>query len=87
MYAAPVWLLKHQKSFNNFISKALLKISGAQVHIPKTMAEIANNIPPLWLSLEIMMVKFCLRALTNDDEMMSYPITHITFTKFGRKST
>lgn len=69
MYAAPVWLQKQQKVFNNFMSKVLLKITGAQVHIPKAMAEIVHNIPPLWLSLEIMVVKFCLKSLTQEDEM------------------
>ena len=69
MYAAPVWLCSNLEIFKNFISKVLLKILGSQVYIPKAMAEVATNIPPLWLTLEIMVVKFCLKALTSDDEM------------------
>lgn len=92
MYAAPVWLCSNQDFFKNFLSKVLLKILGSQVHIPKCMAEVASNIPPLWLSLELMVVKFCLKALTSDDEMRALILsledlprhhyyTHIVWTK------
>ena len=69
LYASPVWLHGNIDVFSNLMSRALLKITGSQFHIPKVVAEVSTNIPPLALNLEILTVKFCLKALTADNNM------------------
>ena len=69
LYASPVWLLRNLGVFSDLMSRALLKITGAQVYIPKVLAQTISNIPPLPLTLELITVKFCLKALTADNEM------------------
>ena len=71
-YAAPVWLNNNLHMFSDLMSRALLKINGGQVHTPKVIAETVANIPPLSLTLEMVTIKFYLKALTADNEMKAF---------------
>ena len=72
LYAAPVWLNKNLDVFSDLLSRALLKINGAQLFIPNVLAEVIANIPPLCLTLEMFTIKFCLKGLTTDNEMQAF---------------
>lgn len=72
MYAAPVWLNKNLDVFSDLMARALLKINGSQLYIPKSMAEVLVNIPPLSLTLEMVTIKFCLKGLAADNEMRAF---------------
>ena len=71
MYASPVWLQKNLSVFKKFISRALLKITGAQFFPPKAVSEVLLYLPPLELVLETFVVKFYLKCLSVDDNMRS----------------
>ena len=72
LYAAPIWLNKNLDIFSDLMSRALLKIHGGQLHIPKAMSEVIANIPPLSLLLEMVSLKFCLKGLSSDYEMQAF---------------
>ena len=69
MYGAPVWLQGNIDIFKGFISKVLLKISGAQFYSSNAVLEVALLIPPLQQNLDFMTMKFVMKGLTLDDEL------------------
>ena len=69
MYASPVWLGNNLGTFKKFMSKVLLKITGAQFYPPKALSEILTFLPSLELSLEVNIVKFLLKCLRDDGNM------------------
>ena len=71
MYAAPVWLDRQLQLFKNLWSRALLKIVGSQYHTEKILTEALLNLPPLETQLEVLTVKFLLKCLYSDDEMIA----------------
>lgn len=87
MYAAPVWLDQQLEIFNNLWSRVLLKLVGSAYHTEKAITEALLNLPPLEIQLEIITVKFLLKCLYSDDEMIAILLTvddnpqHPVFTK------
>ena len=71
LYASTIWLEEQQKLFNDLWSRVLLKISGSEYHTQKEIAELMFNLPPLNQQIEINAVKFMLKGLTSDDEMIA----------------
>ena len=75
MYAAPAWLDKQLMLFKNLWSRVLLKIVGAQYHTERSITEALLNLPPLEVHLEVISVKFLLKCLYSDDEMIAILLT------------
>ena len=69
LYAAPIWLKENMSTFNNFIYKALFKISGSQFYPPLQLLHVLFGIPTLCISLDVMTTKFLLKGLLQDNEM------------------
>lgn len=68
-YAAPVWLSNNQKIFDNFFARVMLKITGSQFYTPNAVSQVLLNLPPLSLQFEMVVVKFHLKSLSQDDDM------------------
>ena len=87
MYASPVWLHKQIQLFKDLWARVLLKIVGSEYHTDKALTEVMLNLPPLEVQNEILTVKFLLKCLHSDDEMISILLTaeddsqHPLFTK------
>ena len=71
MYASPTWLHKQLDTFKDFWSRILLKIIGSKYHTERFITEASLNIPPLYIQLEVNSVKFLLKCLSSDDEMIA----------------
>ena len=71
MYAATVWLEHQQDLFKDLWSRALLKISGSEYHPLKQHSQLLLNVDPLNLLLQTNSVKFLLKCLTSDDDMVA----------------
>ena len=71
MYASPTWLHKQLDLFKGLWARALLKIIGSQYHTERSLTEAILNIPPLDIQLEVISVKFFLKCLSSDDEMIA----------------
>ena len=90
MYASPTWLHKQLDLFKDLWSRVLLKIIGSQYHTEKCITEAALNIPPLSTQLEVHSVKFLLKCLSSDDEMIAILLSieqdskHPFFPKIGQ---
>ncbi|KAL5262235.1 hypothetical protein ACHWQZ_G007826 [Mnemiopsis leidyi] len=69
LYASPVWLSNNIDVFKDFMSKALLRITGAQFHPTKYLKEILVGIPPLKLVHEQIVIKFILKCLFQGDNV------------------
>ena len=69
LYASPVWLSNNIDVFKDFMSKALLRITGAQFHPTKYLKEILVGIPPLKLLHEQIVIKFILKCLFQGDNV------------------
>ena len=67
LYAAPVWLNKNLHLFKDFYYRALFKISGSQYKPSADLLQVSFNLPPLHLCLQIMTIKFLLKAISLDD--------------------
>ena len=67
-YASPIWLSNNLDKFRKFWSSALLRISGAQYHPQKDLAELGLQLPSLDLQLQIIIVKFVLKCLRASDD-------------------
>ena len=67
-YASPIWLSNNLDKFRMFWSSALLRITGAQYHPQKDLAELGLQLPSLDLQLHIMIVKFVLKCLRASDD-------------------
>ena len=71
LYASPIWLDNNLDVFKQFMSKILLRISGAQFHPSKALAEVMLGIPPLKLMHEKIVIKFLLKCLHQGDDVAS----------------
>ena len=71
LYASPTWLHKQLETFKDLWCRVLLKLIGSEYHTEKSITEAVLNIPPLDLQLEINSVKFLLKCLSSDDEMIA----------------
>ena len=69
LYASPIWLDKNLDIFKDFMSRALLRICGAQFHPTKDLKEILLGIPPLKLLHEQTVIKFLLKCLYQGDDV------------------
>ena len=69
MYAAPIWLKENLHVFKEFIYRALFKISGSQLYPPLQLLHVILGITPLSITLEVMIIKFLLKSLLQDNEM------------------
>ena len=69
LYASPVWLNDNLDVFKDFMSRALLRITGAQFHPTKELKEIIVGIPPLKLLHEQIIIKFLLKCLYQGDNV------------------
>ena len=70
MYAAPIWLSTNLDKLQDLYVRALLKISGATHYPPTNVISQALNIPPLKVSYESITVKFMLKCLNSDNNML-----------------
>ena len=71
LYASPIWLGNNLSTFDNLLTRAMLKISGAQFYPPNVVSQAILNLPPLVLQFEMIVVKFYLKSLTQDDHIKS----------------
>ena len=71
LYASPVWLDNNLDIFKQFMSKILLKITGAQFHPSKALSEVILGLPPLKLMQESITIKFLLKCLYQSDDVAS----------------
>ena len=71
MYASPTWLHKQLDTFKDLWSRVLLKIIGSEYHTERKITEVTLSIPPLNVQLEVNSVKFLLKCLSSDDEMIA----------------
>ena len=71
LYASPIWLDNNLDVFKQFMSKVLLKITGAQFHPSRALAEVMLRIPPLKLLHESVVIKFLLKCLHQSDDAAS----------------
>ena len=69
LYASPIWLDKNLDIFKDFMSKVLLRITGAQFHPTKELKEVLVGIPPLKLLQEQITIKFMLKCLFQGDDV------------------
>ena len=69
LYAGVVWLYPNLDKFTSLWNKTILKISGAIVNPHHEITEIALQLPPLEIQLEIFAVKFLCKCLTSNDIM------------------
>ena len=69
LYASPIWLDKNLDIFKDFMSKVLLRITGAQFHPTKELKEVLVGIPPLKLLQEQITIKFMLKCLSQGDDV------------------
>ena len=69
LYASPVWLSNNTDIFKCFISRALLKITGAQFHPAKHISHIMLGILPLDLINQHVTIKFLLKCLAGTDDV------------------
>ena len=69
LYASPIWLRENLGMFDDFIYKALFRISGSQFNPPAQLLHVIFGIPPLEITLEVMTTKFLLKGLIQDDEV------------------
>ena len=69
LYGSPVWLERNEGVFKSFMSKARLRITGAQFHHSKQLAEIMLGIPRLELLNQRVTVKFLLKSLFHNDDI------------------
>ena len=70
-YAAPIWLSKNQSIFDKFIARVMLRITGSQFYPPNPVSQVVLNLPPLALQFELLVVKFHLKSLSQDDDIKS----------------
>ena len=69
LYGSPIWLTGNEHIFKSFISKALLKMSGAQFYPAKNISHIMLGIPPLNLLNQRIIIKFLLKSLSQGDDV------------------
>ena len=67
LYASPIWLNENLDVFKDLMSKALLRITGAQFHPTKNLKEVLVGIPPLKLLHEQIIIKFLLKCMYQGD--------------------
>ena len=71
LYAAPVWLNERNcLNFKDFYAKVCHKISGATHYSPQAITLLAMGLEPLIILYKLTCVKFVLKALTSDINMM-----------------
>ena len=71
MYAAPIWLWRNLEAFKSFWQSSFMKITGAYLYPNRALSEIALQLPPLEILLEIQTVKFLCKVLSSDDTLTS----------------
>ena len=71
LYAAPIWLNNNKCIFDDFFARAMLKITGSQFYAPNAISQVLLNLPPLALLFEMIVVKFYLKSLSQDDDVKS----------------
>ena len=76
MYASTVWMNDQQHIFKDLLARVLLKLTGSEYYTQKDLTELMLNIPPINLQFEQNAVKFLLKGLTSDDDMIA-TILHI----------
>ena len=69
LYASPIWLNDNLSVFKDFMSRVLLRITGAQFHPTKDLKEVLVGIPPLRLLHEQITIKFLLKCLYQEDDI------------------
>ena len=70
-YAAPLWLYNNLGNFKGFWNKVIMKISGATLNPNRDLTELALQLPPLEIQLDVLTVKFMCKALTDQDSITS----------------
>ena len=70
-YAAPLWLYTNLHQFKSFWNNAIMKITGAMLFPPRDITEIALQLPPMDIQLDLLTVKFLCKCLTANDNMAS----------------
>ena len=68
LYASPIWLDGNLEVFRDFMSRATLKIIGAQFHPPKMLTYTILGLPPLELLHLRIVIKFVLKCLFQQDD-------------------
>ena len=71
LYASPIWLYKNIAKFRDFWSRVILTLSGAMFHPPRLITELALQLPPLNITLDIVTTKFILKCLSCQDDTTS----------------
>lgn len=80
LYAAPIWLRGNIEIFKKFLTKVCLKISGATHYPSQSLIQLAAGLEPLTVQLDVIVIKFTLKALFADDNMRSM-LLHIGASK------
>ena len=71
LYAAPVWLNEHNcLKFKDFYGRVCHKISGSTHFSPQAITLLAIGLDPLIILYKIICIKFVLKALTSDNNMV-----------------
>ena len=71
MYASTVWLDNQQYIFKDLWSRVLLKLTGSEYHTQKDLTELMLDISPLNMQFETNAIKFLLKGLSSDDDMIA----------------
>ena len=71
LYGGIIWLNKNLSVFDSFWNDVILKCSGSMYYPHRELTEIALQIPPLDVQLEMITVKFLCKCLTSTDFMNS----------------
>ena len=71
LYAAPAWLNEHNcLKFKDFYARVCHKISGSTHYSPQAITLLTIGLDPLVILYRIICIKFILKALTSDNNMV-----------------
>ena len=71
LYGSMIWLHKNLDTFNSFWNDIILKCSGSMYYPHREVTEIALQLPPLDVQLEVITVKFLCKCLSGNNFMNS----------------
>ena len=71
LYGSMLWLHNNLDTFRSFWNEIILKCSGSMFYPHREITEIALQLPPLDVQLEVITVKFLCKCLSGNDFMNS----------------
>ena len=70
-YVSPLWLGGNIDTFKGFWNSVIMKISGSMLNPHREVTELALHLPPIYIQLKILSIKFLCKCLTAGDHMTS----------------